>query len=312
MKQIFFSIAILLAFALYSGCSDPKSKSKHRTPEITSEWKRIVYYPDNHLNDFCIFKDKEGIWHAMGIMGSGSALSEVSLFHSTSTNLLSHFENHNPILTELPKDSTLSPRKHAPHVIWHDGYYYLFYRRPGGTIVMTKSKDPNKWDSLGTEVFTENDARDICVVKFDSIFYMYYCQFINYEGINRSAILLRKSADLETWGEAIITYVDLGYEDDHSKLESPYVVKEDEGYYMFLRHRHLDEKTTTVVLFSENGESFPSGIKTWFHEMDSIHAPEIVKHNGKYYILRVSGPKHANKNAPEKGGWLEIAEFKFQ
>ena len=141
---------------------------------------------------------------------------------------------------------------------------------------------------------------------------MYYCQFINYEGVNRSAILLRKSADLENWGEAIITYVDLGYEDDHSKLESPYIVKEDEGYYMFIRHRHLDKKTTTVVLFSETREEFPSGIQTWFHELDFIHAPEIVKHDGKYYIVRVSGPNHANKNAPEKGGWLEVAEFEFQ
>ena len=304
------TIIVLLAFSF--ACKDSKNDKKYRTPTITSEWKQIVYYPNNHLNDFCIFQDREKVWHAMGIMGTGSAWSEVSLFHSTSNNLLTPFVNQNPILTEVPADTNLSIRKHAPHVIWHDGYYHLFYRRPGGTIVKTKSKDPNEWIGLGEDVFEENDARDICVINMDGMFYMYYCQYINYEGTNRSSILLRKSTDLEKWSEAIITYVDLEYEDNHSKLESPYVVKEEEGYYMFIRHRHLNERTTTVVLFSEDPEKFPSGIQTWFHELDYIHAPEIVKDKNKYYIVRVSGAQHANKSAPEKEGWLDIAEFEFR
>ena len=94
-------------------------------------------------------------------------------------------------------------------------------------------------------------------------------------------------------------------------INSDYILnelKDDQKWYRII----LDKKTTTVVLFSETREEFPSGIQTWFHELDFIHAPEIVKHDGKYYIVRVSGPNHANKNAPEKGGWLEVAEFEFQ
>ncbi len=312
-SKLFGSIIILIAILfLTSSCTEKKKQIQRRTPVITSEWKRVVYYPNNHLNDFCVFQDREKTWHAIGIMGTGSAWSEVSLFHSTSKNLQSTFVNQVPLLTDVPQDTSLSIRKHAPHVIWHDGFYHLFYRRPGGTIVKIKSKDANEWVGLGKDVFEENDARDIFLIKIDGMFYMYYCQYINYEGTNRSSILLRKSSDLEKWSDAIITYVDIGYEDNHSKLESPFIVKEEEGYYMFIRHRHLNERTTTVVLFSEDPEKFPSGIQTWFHELDFIHAPEIVKHNNKYYIFRVSGPSHANQNGSNKDGWLDIAEFEFR
>ena len=172
MKLTFISTTVLMVL-LCNGCSTPKAKVKHRTPVLTSEWKRVIYYPKNHLNDFCIFRDQEdSLWHAIGIMGKGSSCSEVSFFHSTSPDLLTPFTNHDPILTQVIKGKGLSSHKHAPHMIWYNGYYNLFYRRPGGTIVKTKTKDPNVWDSLGEDIFSENDARDVCVLKIDDIFYM--------------------------------------------------------------------------------------------------------------------------------------------
>jgi predicted GH43/DUF377 family glycosyl hydrolase len=188
----------------------------------------------------------------------------------------------------------------------------MFYRRPQGTILKLKSKDPFHWKGLGEVVFEENDARDICIRKINGIFYMYYCQYINFEGTNRSAILLRKSEDLESWGEPIISYVELEHEVRHSKLESPFVVEEDDGYYLFVRNRHLEDSVTTVVLFSENPERFPSGTQTWFAELNFIHAPEIVKFKGAYYVVRVSGAKHAGGKTRKKEGWLEVTELRFE
>ncbi|MEE9431175.1 MAG: hypothetical protein V3V16_09050 [Melioribacteraceae bacterium] len=311
MKIISLFIKILAVFTLVYGCIEKNSAPKHLTPVLKSEWKRVIYYPENHLNDFCVFQDREdSMWHAIGIMGTGISWSEVSLFHSTSKDLLTPFENHAPLFTDIPADTNLSKRKHAPHIIWDEGYYHLFYRRPGGTIVKTKSKSLNKWDSLGEDIFEENDARDICILKIDDVFYMYYCQYINYEGVNRSSILLRKSTDLEKWGDAIITYVDLESVDTHSMIESPFVVKRDEGYYMFITHTRLPNETT-VVLFSENPEEFPSGIKTWFQEIKDSHASEIIEHNNKYYIMCVSGPVHSGISDKRYAGWLNIAEMEF-
>ncbi len=286
------------------------ASKKPRVPVIASEWIRVIDYPENHLNDFCIFQDTDGIWHSMGIMGTGTWASETSLFHCSSTNLLEPFRTHKPILT-TPPPAHLPPQKHAPFVVFHEGYYHLFYRRPPGTILVVRSADPFDWPDPGIPVFEERDARDICIIKDNDMFFMYYCQSIFIDGFYRSAILMRKSTDLYAWSGAETVFLDTIETREHSYLESPYVVGRPEGYYLFIRHRLLDETCSTVVIFSDSPNEFPSGERTWFAELHHVHAPEIVPHEGKYYIARVSGPQHGNRFAPEKGGWIEIAELRF-
>ena len=292
------------------------SDSLIKTPTITSSWTRVVEYPENHLNDFCLFQDNNGIWHCMGIMGTGTWESEQSLFHCSSKNLFGPYEKHPPLLTENPVaagDSTanIRPQKHAPFVIEKNGIYYMFYRRPWGTTLCVKSTNPFKWTGLGDVVFERNDARDICIIKVEDTYLMYYCQYEKIDGEGRACIMLRRSKDLRKWGRQKVVYVDTMQTCDHSYLESPYVVPRTEGYYLFIRHRKLDEKTTTVVLFSKQPDSFPTGKHPWFQKLNHVHAPEIVQLKGSYYIARVSGAQHANKDVPLVGGWVDIAKLEF-
>lgn len=248
----------------------------------------------------------------MGIMGTGTLDSERSLFHSTGKDLLDRFENREPILQEDP-GASLSPRKHAPGVIYHDGSYHLFYRRPSGTIMRLVSKDPYRWAGLGTTVFSERDARDVCIRKYRDTFYMYYCQFITRENIGRSAILLRKSSDLMNWSNATVVHYDTERPCTHSYLESPSVLRREEGYYLFIRNRNYDKEVKTVVLFSKNPEDFPSGERKWFAELQPVHAAEIIAVGEEVFIARVSAPsKRVNYLAPDKGGWVEIARLRFE
>ena len=281
------------------------------TPLIRGPWFRIADYPENHLNDFCLFRDRDGRWHLIGIMGTGTWKSEQSLFHCSGSALRSRFTIHPPILTESPAPG-LPPQKHAPFVVWHAGFYHLFYRRPPGTNLVVRSKRLDQWPGLGVELFAEEDARDVCVMRLDGVLHMYYCQSAEIEGVRRSCILLRRSVDPRAWSEATVVHVDTAKQAKHSYLESPFVVPRPEGYYLFIRHRHMNERTTTVVLFSHRPDKFPSGDRAWFAELDHVHAPEIVTDRGRYYIARVSGPPHANKNAPRKGGWIEVAELVFE
>ena len=71
-------------------------------PVISSEWKRIIEYHGNHLNDFCLFRGYDKRWHCMGIMGTGTLKSEKVLFHSSCNELLGDYENHEPILAVCP------------------------------------------------------------------------------------------------------------------------------------------------------------------------------------------------------------------
>jgi len=74
----------------------------------------------------------------------------------------------------------------------------------------------------------------------------------------------------------------------------------------------MEDSRTTVALFSKDLCSFPSGDRQWFCELPDAHAPEIVSFDGRFYIIRVSGPDHSGKGAPERGGWLEIASLSFK
>lgn len=47
-----------------SACAGAEGKPGRRTPTIASGWFRIVSYPQHHLNDFCLFRDQRGTWHA--------------------------------------------------------------------------------------------------------------------------------------------------------------------------------------------------------------------------------------------------------
>jgi hypothetical protein len=40
-----------------------------------------------------------------------------------------------------------------------------------------------------------------------------------------------------------------------------------------------------------------------------LHAPEIVEHEGRFYIVRVSGVTHASLSGVDDRGWLEVAEL---
>jgi len=300
------------------GPSPPSHNRQPRVPRIASSWFRIVEYPQRHLNDFCLFRDQQGVWHAIGIMGTGTWASETALFHSTGRSLRERFENRQPLFEQMPREigpqrsKNQAPQKHAPFVAFHDGLYHLFYRRPRGTTLVVRSADPWQWPDEAEVVFEQADARDVCVVKIGGAFHMYYCQAAEFEGTMRSCILLRKSTDLRRWSEPAIVHGDTSRECRHSRLESPFVVAGPGGWYLFVRNRSLDERTATTVYYSESPERFPSGRQQWFAELDEVHAPEIVECEGRHYIARVSGPPHANPRAPSADGWVEVAELKFE
>ncbi len=281
-------------------------------PYLKSDWRRIIEYPQNHLNDFCIFRDLDGLWHAVGIMGTGTWASEQSLFHSVSGCITGEYRNIAPILEENFPDGE-RPQKHAPFIIEKSGVYHLFYRRPPGTIYHLETTDPLIWKGLGNPVFEKNDARDVCVVQHENLYYMYYCQWDIVDGVNRSCIFARTSPDLEKWSEEKRIFCDLSHTADHSRLESPFVIKRPEGFYMFIRHRLMRDKCSTVVIFSTSPETFEYKEDPWIKVFNYMHAPEIVELDGHYYVARVSGPfGDLQHHDQAKGGWIDIAELGFK
>lgn len=288
----------------------------YRTPVIASPWTRIVEYP-TRLNDFCLFRDGRDTWHCIGIIGD-TWEAEQAFFHSTGVSLPRPFIRQPMLMTAMPawvgsrRSDNKRPQKHAPFVIFHQGLYHLFYRRPPGTILVARSRDPFHWPDEVELVFEAGDARDVCIVPIGDRFHMYYCQSAAVEGHSQrlSCILLRISDDLRNWSEAAIVHYD-NRPANHSKLESPFVLRRAEGFYLFNRDRYVTDRCPTRAYFSRDPKRFPSGERAWFGDLEDVHAAEIVQAEGQDYIARVSGSSHANPNSPAQGGWVEVARLDF-
>lgn len=282
-------------------------------PQIISPWVRLVEYPGNHLNDFCIFRGPDSRWHAIGIIGTGTWASETSFFHCSSAELYGPYTIHEPLLRNLRQGGTLNAasQKHAPFVVAKDGFYHMFFRRPPGTNLLVTSRDCFNWSDTPEVVFECNDARDACIQEFDGIWHWYYCQWLEVAGNGRSCILLRRSEDLRRWSEPAVVHYDTSRETRHSHLESPFVVRVKGRYWLFVRNRALDEACVTTVFSSDVPDRFACGEREWDAELAGIHAPELVFEGGRWHIIRASGPPDMLVCAPRRGGWLEASEIAF-
>jgi hypothetical protein len=152
---------------------------------------------------------------------------------------------------------------------------------------------------------------------------MYYCQSLLVEGVMRSCILARTSADLESWSDAVTVLVDTQREANHSLLESPAVIRRPEGWYLFISNRRMwrpgdDPRrpppiTVTTVSFSKDPLDFGRGERPWFHEFENVHAPELVEADGRTWLVRVgTDGRIGNKPLPGLTGWLEIAPLRWE
>lgn len=286
---------------------------KTQRPIIKSDFKRIIQYSGNHLQDFCLFKALDQTWHAFGIFGNGSIESEISFFHNSSSSLYGEYKKHNLILTNTETGNTQNraPHKYAPFVMEKDGVYFLFYTRPNGTNMYVKSPDLYEWSNKPEIIFEQGNARDMCIQKIQDFYYCYYCDTYVSNGKKCGAVFLRKSKDLERWGASILVH-NSNVED--MLIESPFVIEHENIFYLFVCNRTVERKRKQCVNYiycSESPESFKSGFENYNFEMKDVFAVEIVKKQDEFHIAKVSGKYDRVAYAPPQGGWIDIAELTF-
>ena len=296
---------------------------KRLSPTVRGPWRRIHEEADAFLNDFCLFRDQEGWWHAIGIRNDGRTgngwVDEDRFFHAAGRSLDRSFEPQPPLFEGMPRwvgpgrSDNDRPAKHAPFVLRHDGLYHMFYRRPPGTCLVTRTDNAFDWPNEAELVFEEGDARDACILPLEGRFLMYHCQAAKPPGEdgNVDCVMLRESDDLRSWSDGRVVFHS-GKPSTHARTESPFVLDRPEGFYLFYRDRTIVNACLTPVFFSTDPRAFPCGPAEPLKVLEDIHAPEIaVDADGQPWIARVSGPRHANPNAPRHGGWVEVAPLDF-
>ncbi|MEO8538789.1 MAG: family 43 glycosylhydrolase [bacterium] len=193
-----------------------------------------------YINDHTFIRDQSGTWHLFGITHPEpfAPHDEKHLAHATAPSL------HGP-WTKQPFALSADPawgetQLWAPHVIFHDGQYWMFVCAGGPShleyrIHLATSPDCWTWTRHPENplIIDGYEARDPMVIRIDDRWIMYYTATTTLEGGN-FVVVAAESDDLIHWSGRRIVYSDEYSGTFGGPCESPFVVAKDGSYYLFI------------------------------------------------------------------------------
>lgn len=251
--------------------------TKHRlldaSPSAEEPW---------YINDHTLIRAADGRWHVFGIWHPEPAapLDETMFLHASAGDLKgAEWTVHDPVLharTELGETHVW-----APHVIHHDGRYWMFYA--GGTedhtayrMILATSEDVFTWIPHEQILFEDGfDARDPMVLHDGERWLMYYtCNSAPEGGFHQVGV--RTSEDLLSWSEPAVAYRSTVSGTYGGPTESPFVVPTDGGWILFVCESTQYDRT--LAYFSTDPLRFEDSAQIDV-ELDE-HCAEIVADPG--------------------------------
>jgi hypothetical protein len=180
----------------------------------------------------------------------------------------------------------------APHIVYHDGLYHVFYTGGGDfegglfRMHLATSADMQNWtrDESNPLFIDGFHARDPMVLKVGDQWVMYYTANSEPQGGNH-IVAYRISNDLVTWGERQTAFTDPATGQGGGPTESPFVVRRGSYYYLFLSMRNGYKPgfyADTEVFRSTN--PFKWNLADKVGAIDA-HAAEVIRDtDGQWYV----------------------------
>jgi hypothetical protein len=198
---------------------------------IGSDAPFLCETPFKWQTDFSLIRDGQGLWHVFGITGTDTQNgsdwrtdgNSCTFAHSVSTDLR-HWIERKPVLSITDRAYPDGNGRYedwkiwAPHVIFHNGRYYMFYtsvnRSVSQSISLAFSDDLEHWEEYeANPVFTLegadwalwsrdkwSDCRDPAILRDGGVFYLYATAMAKTEnGPGSGAIAVARSSDLIHW-----------------------------------------------------------------------------------------------------------------
>jgi arabinan endo-1,5-alpha-L-arabinosidase len=247
-----------------------------------------------YINDHCFIHGDDGLWHLFGITHQEPAnpMDEVNFAHATAKTLLQQPWEKKPFALSVAADPWKEIHLWAPHVIRHDGLYYMFYCAgdPDHTkykIHLATSKDLRKWTRHKDNPMVVDgfDARDPYVTRVGDRWVMYYTATSDPNEGNH-VVACVSSNSLTHWTDRKFVFVDPSKGKWGGPTESPFVVQRSSRWYLFIgpRDGRKGVYNGTDVFLSPN--PFQWNIEDRVGHIAS-HAAEIVRdRDGKWYVSR--------------------------
>lgn len=240
-----------------------------------------------YINDHCFIYDSNGTWHLFGITHQEPAkpMDEDNFAHATAQTLTQRGWKKEPFaLTVDPNYG--EEHLWAPHVIYRDGIYYMFYCAGAKNhrrykINLATSKDLYLWQRHPANplVIDGYDARDPFILRLKDKWMMYYTATSTPSGGNHIIAALT-SDDLIHWKDKKVVFTDPSKGTWGGPTESPTVVRRGKLYYLFIGPRD-DYRCTSVY---RSTSPFKWTLEDEVARIQS-HAAEVVRDtDGKWYV----------------------------
>ncbi|UDQ98530.1 family 43 glycosylhydrolase [Lentisphaerota bacterium WC36G] len=253
--------------------------------------KEFIIYKLNFAYDHAIIYNKnDKKWHLYGIWKDCRSFVHLTADKLTQRNW-------------KKEDKTFSYKNKniwAPHIIEHDGLFYMFYTSIGvpREMRLAVSKDLYNWEHPSDKpifAFTNKYSKNL--KNKDPMVFRYKDQWIMYYSMMKDAkhwvVGYSTSNDLYNWSSPKICF------DEHTEepnVESPFVVQRGKYFYLFLSARPwplgAEEVFVSDSPFKWEAKNIVKSINPW-------HAAEVVQDlDGKWYLSRSSGEQTDFRLAP--------------
>ncbi len=266
-------------------------------PRIVGAWWQIAGNPDlgeltaenQQPVDFGIWQAADGTWQLWSCIRKTKEAGNTRLFYRWQGARLTDAA-WTPMGIAMRADPAVGEQEgglQAPFVFRHNSHYLMFYG--GWTVICSaESRDGKTFRRIldrdgraGLFGDASGNSRDPMVLRVGDRWYCYYTAHPN----NRGAVYCRTSSDLREWSEARIVAGGGRAGDGPYSAECPFVVElHPENYYLFRTQRY-GENAQTSVYFSHDPLDF--GVdrdEDHFVCTLPIAAPEIVRHQGEYFV----------------------------
>ncbi len=284
-------------------------------PTIEGDWWTVAHNPNigdytregQQPVDFAVWQAADGTWQLWSCIRNTKLGGHTRLFHRWEGKNLTDTD-WEPKGIALEADPSLGEPLgglQAPHVVRWNGLYHMVYG-DWEHMCFATSEDGKEFTRRilpdgTTGVFTEGpgqNTRDPVLLFTKGKWHMYYTAFPRGKGY----VFCRTSPDLHTWSDGMIVAYGGRAGNNPFSCECPHVVETQPGLYHLFRTQMYGEGAQTSVYQSRNPYNFGIDDDHYFVCTLPVAAPEIILHEGHYYIAAL---------LPSLQG-IQIAPFTFQ
>jgi hypothetical protein len=283
--------------ALVSIAPAARAADVPKQPQITGEWWQIAGDPDlgeltspkQQPVDFGVWQAADGTWQLWSCIRSTKEPGKTRLFYRWEGAKLTD-KDWKPMGIAMQADTEKGETQgglQAPFVFRDAGRFQMYYgcwtNICSASSVDGKVFERNLNAEGRTPLFgvTAQNSRDPMVIRIGDQWHCYYTANPERKG----AIYCRISPDLRTWGEERLVAKGGQEGDGAGSAECPFVVELAPGQFYLFRNQVYGKNAKCSVYFSRDPMDF--GIdhdEGHFVCALPVAAPEIIRHEGQYYI----------------------------